>query len=87
MGASHLLRARSSGPAGHHADSDGAARPERAYVMAAWCTATSVAGGLLGYSIGALLYDPVGAWLIGLYGWRRLSLVRPMRIGAHGSSF
>ena len=33
------------------------ARPERAYVMAAWCTVTSVAGGLLGYSIGALLYD------------------------------
>ena len=30
------------------------ARPERAYVMAAWCTVTSVAGGLLGYSIGAL---------------------------------
>ena len=45
------------------------ARPERAYVMAAWCTVTSVAGGLLGYSIGALLYDSVGAWLIQLYGY------------------
>src|SRR4249920_845732 len=45
------------------------ARPERAYVMAAWCTVTSVAGGLLGYSIGALLYDSVGAWLIHLYGY------------------
>ncbi|HEY1311021.1 MAG TPA: YqaA family protein [Pseudolabrys sp.] len=43
------------------------ARPERAYVLAAWCTATSVAGGLLGYAIGALLYDSVGAWLIQLY--------------------
>ena len=43
------------------------ARPERAYVLAAWCTATSVAGGLLGYAIGALLYDSVGAWLIHLY--------------------
>src|SRR5215472_3140620 len=45
------------------------ARPERAYTMAALCTVTSVVGGLLGYSIGALLYDSVGAWLIGLYGY------------------
>jgi membrane protein YqaA with SNARE-associated domain len=29
----------------------------------------TVAGGLLGYSIGALLYDSVGAWLIHLYGY------------------
>jgi membrane protein YqaA with SNARE-associated domain len=43
------------------------ARPQRAYVLAAWCTVTSVAGGLLGYAIGALLYDSVGAWLIQLY--------------------
>ncbi|MSO66928.1 MAG: DedA family protein [Pseudolabrys sp.] len=45
------------------------ARPERAYVMAAWCTATSVAGGIAGYAIGALLYDSVGGWLIQLYGY------------------
>ncbi|MBI3704158.1 MAG: DedA family protein [Rhizobiales bacterium] len=45
------------------------ARPERAYAMAAWCTATSVAGGVAGYAIGALLYDSVGAWLINLYGY------------------
>jgi membrane protein YqaA with SNARE-associated domain len=45
------------------------ARPERAYVMAAWCTATSVAGGVLGYAIGSLLYDSVGTWLIQLYGY------------------
>ena len=45
------------------------ARPERAYVMAAWCSVTSVAGGLLGYGIGALLYDSVGNWLIQLYGY------------------
>src|SRR4029434_2656048 len=44
------------------------ARPERAYVMAAWCTVTSVVGGLLGYAIGALLYDSVGAWLFKVYG-------------------
>jgi membrane protein YqaA with SNARE-associated domain len=45
------------------------ARPERAYVMAAWCTVTSVLGGMLGYAIGALLYDSVGGWLINLYGY------------------
>lgn len=45
------------------------ARPARAYVMAAWCTATSVAGGIAGYAIGALLYDSVGGWLIQLYGY------------------
>jgi membrane protein YqaA with SNARE-associated domain len=45
------------------------ARPERAYVMAFWCTVTSVAGGVLGYAIGALLYDSVGLWLIQLYGY------------------
>jgi membrane protein YqaA with SNARE-associated domain len=45
------------------------ARPQRAYVMALWCTIASVAGGLLGYAIGALLYDSVGQWLIQLYGY------------------
>jgi membrane protein YqaA with SNARE-associated domain len=45
------------------------ARPERAYVMALWCTVCSVTGGLVGYAIGALLYDSVGAWLIQLYGY------------------
>src|SRR5262245_35552863 len=44
-------------------------RPERSYVMSTWCTVTSVAGGLLGYAIGALLYDSVGAWLISPYGY------------------
>jgi membrane protein YqaA with SNARE-associated domain len=45
------------------------ARPQRAYVMALWCTVASVVGGLVGYSIGALLYDSVGTWLINLYGY------------------
>lgn len=45
------------------------ARPDRAYRLAAWCTATSVAGGVVGYAIGALLYDSVGQWLISLYGY------------------
>jgi membrane protein YqaA with SNARE-associated domain len=45
------------------------ARPQRAYSLAAWCTVTSVAGGLVGYAIGSLLYDSVGQWLIQLYGY------------------
>jgi membrane protein YqaA with SNARE-associated domain len=45
------------------------ARPDRAFYLAAWCSITSVAGGILGYAIGALLYDSVGAWLISLYGY------------------
>lgn len=44
------------------------ARPERAYRYALICTVTSVLGGILGYGIGALLYDSVGAWLVRLYG-------------------
>ena len=45
------------------------ARPERAWFFATVCTLTSVAGGLLGYFIGAVLYDTVGLWLIHLYGY------------------
>ena len=45
------------------------ARPDRAFLIAAWCTVASVAGGILGYAIGALLYDSVGHWLIHLYGY------------------
>jgi membrane protein YqaA with SNARE-associated domain len=43
------------------------ARPQRAWFYAALCTVTSVAGGVLGYAIGALLYDSVGQWLMTLY--------------------
>jgi membrane protein YqaA with SNARE-associated domain len=45
------------------------ARPDKAYFFATVCTLTSVAGGVLGYAIGALLYDTVGLWLIQLYGY------------------
>ena len=44
------------------------ARPKRAWTYATLCTLTSVAGGVLGYGIGALLYDSVGHWLVALYG-------------------
>jgi membrane protein YqaA with SNARE-associated domain len=44
------------------------ANRERAYALAAWCTLTSVVGGVLGYAIGLFLYDSVGLWIMSLYG-------------------
>jgi membrane protein YqaA with SNARE-associated domain len=44
------------------------AQPRKAWVYALICTAGSVAGGLLGYAIGALLFETLGKWLINLYG-------------------
>ena len=43
------------------------AQPKRAWLFAGVCTIASVVGGLLGYAIGALLYDSVGRWLIEFY--------------------
>jgi membrane protein YqaA with SNARE-associated domain len=45
------------------------ANRDQAFRIAAWCTITSVLGGVLGYAIGALLYDSLGQWLISLYGY------------------
>src|SRR3978361_72636 len=44
------------------------ARPKRAWWFATVCTVASVAGGVLGYAIGALLYASLVHWLITLYG-------------------
>jgi membrane protein YqaA with SNARE-associated domain len=44
------------------------ARRDQAYLIAAVCTLTSVAGGALGYAIGYFLYDTVGQWLMNVYG-------------------
>src|SRR5215468_8944998 len=43
------------------------AQPHKARLYALVCTVASVLGGILGYAIGALLYDSVGHWLIQLY--------------------
>jgi membrane protein YqaA with SNARE-associated domain len=43
------------------------ANRDRAYWIATVCTVASVAGGLLGYAIGAFLWDSVGQWLAQLY--------------------
>src|ERR1700742_1600897 len=43
------------------------AQPKRAWLFAGVCTIASVLGGILGYTIGALIYDSLGNWLIQLY--------------------
>lgn len=45
------------------------ARPDRAYRYAIVCGVASTLGGILGYAIGALLYDTLGLWIIQLYGY------------------
>jgi membrane protein YqaA with SNARE-associated domain len=45
------------------------AKPKRALLYALICTLASVAGGLLGYAIGAFLFATVGKWLINAYGY------------------
>jgi membrane protein YqaA with SNARE-associated domain len=45
------------------------AQPQKARLYALVCTVASVLGGLVGYAIGALLYDTVGHWLISAYGY------------------
>lgn len=44
------------------------ARPRRAWRYATICTLASVLGAVLGYAIGALLFDTVGRWVLHLYG-------------------
>lgn len=43
-------------------------RPDRVWFYATITTVASVLGGLVGYAIGALLFDSLGQWLIKLYG-------------------
>ena len=45
------------------------AQPKKAWTFAAVCTVASVSGGIVGYAIGALLFDTLGQWLINLYGY------------------
>ncbi len=45
------------------------AHPGRAWRFALVATVASVLGGMLGYGIGAVLYDSLGQWLVNLYGY------------------
>lgn len=44
------------------------ARRDRAWAIATVCTVASVFGAMLGYFIGAVLFETLGRWVIGLYG-------------------
>lgn len=43
------------------------AHRRKAWIAAFVCTVASVAGGLLGYAIGAFLYEIIGRWVIEVY--------------------
>ena len=45
------------------------AKPTRAWRYALIATVASVLGGMLGYAIGAMLYETIGQWLVNLYGY------------------
>src|SRR5271155_5918415 len=45
------------------------ARPRLAWRFAFIATIASVLGGMVGYGIGALLFDTIGQWLIHIYGY------------------
>lgn len=60
------------------------ARPERSLRYAALSTAASVAGALLGYAIGALLYQAIGVPLLHLYGYEDKFVAFAADIKANG---
>ncbi|MDP6345651.1 MAG: DedA family protein, partial [Alphaproteobacteria bacterium] len=45
------------------------ARRDKAWLIAAICTVSSVLGGLLGYAIGYFLFDAVGQPILEFYGY------------------
>ena len=57
-----------SGPARCHAAADVAGAAEAGLVVRRRLHGRLGAGGVVGYAIGALLYDSLGQWLINLYG-------------------
>lgn len=60
------------------------ARPERAFFYATITTVTSVLGGVLGYIIGALLFESVGMWVIELYGMTEKAAAFRALFAEHG---
>ena len=60
------------------------ARPERAFRLALVSTIASVAGALLGYAIGALLFQAIGVPLLHVYGYEDRFIAFAANIKAHG---
>lgn len=61
------------------------AAPTRAWRLAAVCTAASVAGGVLGYAIGAGLYEAVGRGIVAFYGYGSAYAEAAALYNAHGA--
>ncbi|MEN3931741.1 YqaA family protein [Microvirga sp. W0021] len=61
------------------------AKPERAWFYAFICTVASVLGGIVGYFIGAVLYDTIGVWLFNLYGLTEQAAVFRDTYGEYGA--
>ncbi|GIX14079.1 MAG: cytochrome b561 [Paracoccaceae bacterium] len=61
------------------------ARPRRAWLIAGVCTASSVAGGALGYLIGARLFDLVGLPVLEFYGRNADFADFATQFNAHGA--
>ena len=61
------------------------AAPSRAWLIAGVCTVASVAGGLLGYAIGALLYDALGSPILAFYGYAEQFATFQARYNEYGA--
>ena len=59
-------------------------RPDRVCFYATVTTVASVLGGLVGYAIGALLFDSLGQWLIKLYGLQNSAATFQESYAAYG---
>ena len=59
-------------------------RPDRVWFYALIATVGSVLGGLVGYAIGALLFDSLGSWLIRLYGLQDKAATFQQSYAAYG---
>ncbi len=59
----------------------------RVWLVAAVATAASVLGGLAGYFIGMFLYETVGAWLVGLYGFQNQMAFFQQKLAQNGIAF
>ncbi|WP_370177320.1 YqaA family protein [Alteriqipengyuania sp.] len=60
------------------------AEPKKAVRFALIATAASVLGGMLGYAIGALLYESIGLWLVSTLGYAEIFPWAACTVNANG---